>query len=215
MNTKLYFMPSRFVFPAFCSALMALTACSSQKSDVEIPSFAQLEGNTDDSESQGAHLRAGDSIDIRLGGVPREEIEQVTGVYTVDTEGYVNVPQIGRIKASDLTQEELQSAIQDAYVQQGVYSNPTITVSVPQSARFVNVGGEVRLPQRVPYTPDLTVLSAVTAAGGLTEYASQSRVKLYRNMQTVTIDMRKIRKDPSNDVPLQPGDTIEVMRSFF
>jgi len=67
----------------------------------------------------------------------------------------------------------------------------------------------------VAYTPDLTVLAAITAAGGFTEYASQSRVRLYRGMEVVKVDMRKIRKDPGNDIPLQPGDTIEVMRSFF
>jgi hypothetical protein len=29
------------------------------------------------------------------------------------------------------------------------------------------------------------------------------------------VDMHKIRKDPSQNILLEPGDTIEVMRSFF
>jgi polysaccharide biosynthesis/export protein VpsN len=160
-------------------------------------------------------LRHGDTMEVRLGGVPPEEINQVTGTYVVDTQGFVNMPNIGRIIASGLTQEQLQMSIENAYRTKGVYTNPTITVSVPMMARFVNVGGEVRLPQRVGYTPDLTAVSAISAAGGLTEYASQSRIRLVRGNEVIKLDLRKIRKDPSLDIELEPGDSIEVMRSFF
>jgi polysaccharide export outer membrane protein len=171
----------------------------------------------DPNASSGAtlRLRKGDIMDIRLGGVPREEIEQVTGTYVVDTQGYVNLPHLGRILAAGLPQEQLQANIENAYRAGGYYTHPSITVSVPIQARFVNVGGEVRLPQRVPYTPDLTVVSAISAAGGLTEYASQSRIRLVRGNQIVNIDLRKIRKNPSLNAALEPGDSIEVMRSFF
>jgi len=182
---------------------------------MSIPTLGEMADGSADFPGQNIRLRAGDQLEIRLGGVPLEEINQVTGTYTIDTEGYVNVPQVGRIRANNLTQEQLQSDIQNAYVEKGVYSNPTITVTVPLTARFVNVGGEVRQPQRIAYTPDLTILAAITAAGGFTEYASQQRVRLYRGMDVVNVDMHKIRKDPSQNILLEPGDTIEVMRSFF
>lgn len=208
-------MHLRFAFPSFCAAMVLLAGCATKDADPGVPTLAAMADDTDHQLDDSIRLRAGDSVDLRLGGVPREEIEQVSGSYTVDTEGFVNVPQVGRIEGAGLTQQELQKAIEDEFKSKGVYTNPTVTVSVPLMARFVNVGGEVRLPQRVQYTPDLTVLAAVTAAGGFTEYASQTRVRLYRGMEVVKVDMRKIRKDPGNDIPLQPGDTIEVMRSFF
>jgi len=197
----------------------AMAACSSPQKTMHPSSLPPqaAPSNVDIANRSGAmlHLRNGDTMDIRLGGVPREEIEQVTGTYVVDTQGYVNMPHLGRISAAGLTQEQLQVSIENAYRAAGLYSNPTITVSVPMQARFVNVGGEVRLPQRVPFTPDLTVVSAISAAGGLTEYASQSRIRMVRGDQVIKIDLRKVRKDPSLDVPLEPGDSIEVMRSFF
>ncbi len=198
-------------------ALLALAACATnKKKPANFPTLGEMPQSADGVTSeQNIRLRSGDSIQVRLGGVPTEEIDQVTGTYTVDTQGFVNMPQIGRIRASGATQEGLQLAIERAYLASGVYTAPTITVSVPIDARFVNVGGEVRLPQRVQYTPDLTVLSSITAAGGFTEYASQSKVRLYRGMQVSIVDMKRIRNDPSLDIPLQPGDTIEVMRSFF
>jgi len=166
-------------------------------------------------EDQSIRLRSGDTIEIRLGGVPLEEINQVTGEYTVDTRGFVNLPHIGSVQASGLTQDDLQREIEKAYRDAEIYTHPTITVAVPMQARFVNVGGEVRLPQRVAYTQDLTVLSAINAAGGFTEYASQSRVRLLRGDEVYNVDIKKVRKDPTKDVTLQPGDTVEVLRSFF
>ena len=164
---------------------------------------------------QSVRLRSGDNIEIRLGGVPFEEISQITGAYTVDTSGFVNMPHIGRIKAAGLTQDELQLAIEKSYRDNEIYTRPTITVSVPMQSRFVNVGGEVRSPQRVSYTSDLTVLSAISAAGGFTEFASQGKVRLLRGNTVTVIDIRRVRKDPSQDVTLQPGDSIEVVRSIF
>ena len=42
-------------------------------------------------------------------------------------------------------------------------------------ARFVNVGGAVRAPARVPFTEDMTLLAAINAAGGFNDFADQKR----------------------------------------
>lgn len=195
------------------SLLTGTVGCASRSEVKSFPTLAQMQSGAD--IEQNIRLRAGDSIEIRLGGVPIEEINQVTGTYTVDTRGFVNMPGIGRVRADGLTQDQFQDEVERKYKASGVYTSPTITVSVPLEARFVNVGGEVKLPQRIPYTPDLTVLSAITAAGGFTEYAAQTRVRVYRGAQFDVLNMRTIRRHPERDVPLQPGDSIEVMRSFF
>ena len=164
---------------------------------------------------QDATLRDGDQVEIRLGGVPTEEVSQVTGVYTVDGEGFVNLPHIGKVRAGGMTQAQLQSAIESTYKSQQIYTNPSITVAVPNAARFVDVGGDVRAPQRVPFTPDLTVLGAITASGGFTEYANQSQVKLLRDGKVTVINIKEVRKDPTKDIKLKPGDKIEVPQSFW
>lgn len=165
--------------------------------------------------AQDATLRVGDQVEIRLGGVPGDEISAVTGIYTVDGEGAVNLPHIGKVRAAGMTQSQLQSAIEGAYKSQQIYTNPSITVAVPTTARFVDVGGDVRAPQRVAFTPDLTVLGAITASGGFTEYANQSKVRLLRDNQVTMIDIKEVRRDPSRDLKLRPGDKIEVPRSFW
>jgi polysaccharide export outer membrane protein len=165
--------------------------------------------------AQDVVLREGDQVEVRLGGVPAEEVTQVSGTYTIDGQGSINLSHIGKVRASGLTQDQLQSAIESAYRTQEIYTNPSITVSVPTAARFVDVGGDVRSPQRVPFTPDLTVLGAINASGGFTEYADQSKVRLLRDGGVITISIRDVRKDPSKDIRLKPGDKIEVPQSFW
>jgi len=165
--------------------------------------------------AQDAVLRPGDTLDLRLGGVPPEEIQAVSGPYTIDGEGFVNLPHIGRIRAAAATQAQLQGTIENAYRSQQIYTNPSITLGVPMEARFVNTGGEVKAPQRVPFTPDITVLSAISASGGFTEFADQSKVRLLRDGRVTIVNVKEVRRDPSKDIRLKPGDKIEVPQSFW
>ena len=82
-------------------------------------------------------------------------------------------------------------------------------------ARFVNVSGDVRQPRRVEYTTDLTVLGAISAAGGFTDYADQRKVRLLRGKEVRMIDVKAVRSNPSLDIALLPGDQIEVPQSFW
>jgi protein involved in polysaccharide export with SLBB domain len=165
--------------------------------------------------AQDAVLRSGDQLEVRLGGVPPEEISQVTGIYPIDGQGFVNLPHIGKVKAAGANQADLQNAIESAYRTQQIYTNPTITVNVPTAARFVNVGGDVKAPQRVAYTPDLTVLGAITAAGGFTDYADQKKVQLIRDGKQIIVNIPEVRRNPSLDPILKPGDSIQVPQSFW
>jgi len=162
-----------------------------------------------------AAFRNGDTIELRIGGVPAEETQLVTGAYTVDGDGYVNLPHIGKVRASGLSQAALQSAVEAAYRSGGIYTNPTITVTIPATQRFVNVSGDVRQPRRVEYTSDLTVLGAISAAGGFTDYADQRKVRLLRKGRAQIVDIKAVRSDPSLDILLLPGDHIEVPQSFW
>jgi polysaccharide export outer membrane protein len=162
-----------------------------------------------------ATLRPGDTIDLKIGGVPSTEISAVTGQYTIDGEGYVNLPYIGRVKIGGSAAGAAQTMIESVYKTRKIYTNPNIVITMQPQARFVNVGGEVKAPQRVPFTPDLTVLSAINAAGGFSPFADQRRIRLLRGQQVTVIDVKKIRANPSRDVQLEPGDRVEVPQSLF
>lgn len=160
-------------------------------------------------------FRIGDTMELRIGGVPSEETQLITGAYTVDGEGFINLPHIGKVRAAGLSQAGLQRAVEAAYRGGEIYTNPTITITVPNVARFVNVSGDVRQPRRVEYTTDLTVLGAISAAGGFTDFADQRKVRLLRGNEARIIDVKAVRANPALDIVLLPGDRIEVPQGFW
>lgn len=157
-------------------------------------------------------LRGGDTLIIRLTGVPPAD----QGIFEVkiDESGKVSMPYIGNVSAANLTTVQLKKAIEDAYLQQEIFTNPNVTVDLKEQ-RFVDVTGEVRMPQRVPYTKDLTALGAVAACGGFTDFANRRKVKLTQNGVTREINAKEIQVDPSRDIRLLPNDKIHVDRSIF
>jgi polysaccharide export outer membrane protein len=162
-----------------------------------------------------ATLRVGDPIDIKIGGIPGEEQAQVNNTYTVDSAGSVNLPYINKVKAAGLTPAELARSIEQTYRANKIYTNPTITILMQPTSRFVNVGGAVRSPARIPFTEDITLLASINAAGGFNDFADQKRVRLLRGNEVKIFDIRQFRRDPSLDVKLQPGDRVEVPQTFF
>jgi polysaccharide export outer membrane protein len=162
-----------------------------------------------------ATLRVGDPVELKIGGVPTEDQNQINNTYSIDAGGAVNLPYVGKIHAEGLTPAQLSRAIEENYRSNKVYTNPNITILMAPTARYVNVGGSVRNPTRVPFTEDMTLLTAINAAGGFNDFADQRHVRLLRGNEATVYDVRKFRKDPSQDVKLRPGDKIEVPQSFF
>ena len=162
-----------------------------------------------------ATLRVGDPFEIKIAGVPTDEQTQVNNNYTVDASGTVNLPYINKVRAEGQTPAQLAAAIEGAYRSGKIFSNPTITIVMAATARFVNVGGAVKNPSRVPFTEDMTLLAAINAAAGFNDFADQGKVRVLRGNTVKVYDVRQSRRDPSKDIKLQPGDRVEVPQSFF
>lgn len=162
-----------------------------------------------------AALRPGDVVQIRLGGVPGDETAAFSGQYPVDSRGALNLPYIGEIQASGRMAAEVQRSIESKLKVDGIYTNPTITVSSEGAPVFITVGGAVRGSGRIPYTPDMTLMTAISAAGGFNDFANERKVRLRRGGAETMFNAREIRKNPSQDPKLQPGDQLEVDESIF
>ncbi len=162
-----------------------------------------------------ALLRKGDTIEVRIGGVPQEEVTSFNSTYTLDGTGRLNLPHIGAVVVAGLTSGQAKDLIERTYRARDIYTNPTINIIVAAQNRQVTVGGAVKAPQRVSYTPDLTALSAINAAGGFNEFANQSKVRVLRAGQVIMVNCKEVRKNPSLDVRLQPGDQVLVAESFW
>jgi polysaccharide export outer membrane protein len=146
--------------------------------------------------------------------VPPEDVGQIDGNYTLDESGMLNLPFIGLIKAAGLPPSQVQIAIQNKYIADGIYTNPTVTVSPPPQSRFIDVSGAVKAPGRVPYSSDLTLMTTIDSAGGPSDFAGD-RIRLVRGGKIQFFSRKKLNKDPSLDPRIEPGDQIQIMESWW
>ena len=163
-------------------------------------------------------LQPGDRITITIGGVPAEEVPQISKVYTVSDSGTINLLHIQEIRAAGLKPSALQRAIESTYKSQEIYTNPTVTVSIDSiagdTARQVYGSGVVQ-PGPKPFKPGLAAMQAIMAGGGPTPYASLKKTRIVRSnrdgsRQTIPVDLSKYSSNPAVDVPLQPEDQVIV-----
>jgi polysaccharide export outer membrane protein len=88
-------------------------------------------------------------------------------------------------------------------------------------AEYVYVHGEVKTPGAYRAAGDLTVLKAISQAGGVTPLASMGRVEILRSYgdkrERIKVDLDKLMRDPngSPDVRLKPHDIIFVPQRLF
>ena len=156
-----------------------------------------------------AQLRPGDSLAVSLQSVPDPTITSVQ----VDEQGLISLPYIGTVVAAGGTTAELAQRVRETYIEKKIYK--LVDVSVTVTERYIYVGGEVTRPGRIIWTPDLTLTKAIQSAGGFTLYARETKVILARDQQAYDLNVNLAQRNPSQDVLLMPGDSIQVPRSAF
>jgi polysaccharide export outer membrane protein len=97
----------------------------------------------------------------------------LTGRFTVEADGTLTFPLLGRMKAAGLTlralEESLTKALSDGYLK-----NPQVSVTIGEyKSQRVFVMGEVRAPGAYPLTGDMTIIEALAKAGGTTLAAAE------------------------------------------
>jgi polysaccharide export outer membrane protein len=97
----------------------------------------------------------------------------LTGTFTVESDGSLTYPLIGRVKAAGLTLREFEDALKKGLAD-GYLKNPQVSVSMDEyKSQRVFVMGEVRAPGAYQLTGNMTVIEALAKAGGLTPTAAE------------------------------------------
>jgi polysaccharide export outer membrane protein len=155
-------------------------------------------------------LRSMDPLQISLLGIPDEK--QLDTV--IDERGNITLPYINDpIQANGLTTSELERKIQKIYTEGEIYRS--ITVNVATSAKSYYMEGEVSRPQEYPLTRRITLLQAIAASGGYTDYANKKNISITRNGKIMKFNGKELERHPERDVPVEAGDRINIHRSLF
>lgn len=100
-----------------------------------------------------------------------QEPEYSRDALTVDVEGTVDFPLIGRVKIADLTARQVEELLLKAYSPRYL-RNPSISVMVREFRNMsVWVTGAVNRPGQVELKGDFSLLAALNAAGNMTSDA--------------------------------------------
>jgi len=160
------------------------------------------------------HLGPGDQVVLILTG----DVE-LTHTLPVTREGFVLIPQVGQVYVSNLTLDQLRDVLftRLGRVYSGVRRNSPTThfdVSVANvRANQVYVTGEVTQPGAYQISSLGTVLTALYAAGGITERADMRQITVRRNAQPIsTLDLYDylLSGDTKHDIRLETGDVVFV-----
>jgi protein involved in polysaccharide export with SLBB domain len=149
-------------------------------------------------------LGVGDIISIRVYG---GEEDLTFPRIRLNDRGALTLP-FGDFTAYGQTTRQLEAKI-TAGVKGQYLLNPRVWVNIEEYRPFY-VQGQVARPGLFPYQPGMTVLRAITIAGGLRERASKSNWFVIRENDKSN---RQVRVDQNSTVG--PGDTIIVEESFF
>ncbi len=142
----------------------------------------------------------------------------------VRPDGKISVPLVGDVVAGGKTPEEVSADIKEKL--QTYVRDPQVTVILTQLRSHeylsrVRVTGSVRQPISVPFRQGMTVLDAVLAAGGTTEFAAADRAELYRKdgettrSYAVRLDKILQKGELTTNYPVQPGDVVTVTERTF
>jgi polysaccharide export outer membrane protein len=140
--------------------------------------------------------------------------------YQIASDGSVDLPYLQAVQVAGLEPQEIARLIRKLLIEKQILTNPSVVVQVKEyNSRRVTIMGQVAKPGTFPYTQGLTLIQALSQAGGLTGIANQDRVNLTRRTtggsRTVVISIGTIMEGRSADIPLQSGDRIFVHERMF
>lgn len=140
--------------------------------------------------------------------------------FQVAADGTVTFPYIQEMKVSGLEPQEVSQKVRQALIAKKILTDPSVIVSVTEyRSKTVTILGQVQKPGSFPLSPGMTLLQAVSMAGGFTAIAQKSRVNLARikdgKATTVVINVESIYQGSEEDIFLQSGDRIYVHERVF
>jgi polysaccharide biosynthesis/export protein len=197
-----------------CLAAAALIGASSAVAqDTAAPDTAAPDTAAQDT---GYRINGGDLLHISVYGEPNLDKD-----VPVQPDGGIAFPLVGNLNARGMTLKELQARIASNLRESQYFPNLTdneVTVAmVKATGNSVSVVGQVQQPGTFAYDTQLDVMQALSLAGGLTPFASKSKIKILRRDQTGTqtailFDYSEVEDGEQLDknILLRGGDVIVV-----
>jgi protein involved in polysaccharide export with SLBB domain len=165
--------------------------------------------------SEKTAVGAGDIFTLQIVGEKDLPTE-----FQVASDGTAQVPFLQKIHVAGLEPQDIAKMVRDQLIAKKFLVDPVVIVQVREyHSRTVILLGQVVKPGSFPLTPGLTLMQAISMAGGLTPIADDDKVTLTRKIgqgtKTVRVSVDQITDGTAQDVPLQAGDRVFVYERLF
>ncbi len=167
--------------------------------------MSRVPGPADDTAQRSASFEA----NYRIGVDDRVQIAvwrnpELSVTAPVRPDGKISVPIIGDVEAGGRTPSEVAEVIKKRLSEYIREPNVVVILTELRSHEFlsrVRVTGAVRTPRSMPHRQGMTVLDAVLESGGVNDFASPNRSKLYRKVKDKTevfeVDLTPFPEEPT------------------
>ena len=168
-------------------------------------------------ESSDYLLQPGDLVTIQV-----YKEEDMDRTLRISSQGTIAFPLIGNIKIAGLNISQAENKVEENL--RSYLKTPSVSILIKEYAnKTLYVLGQVKKPSSIPIPPEknMTLLEAITSAGGFTDIAAVSKVKILRMengaQRSIEVDVSQITKEGNKqlDIVLKPGDVVFVPQSLF
>jgi protein involved in polysaccharide export with SLBB domain len=164
--------------------------------------------------SEDSQLGPGDLFDVRVFGEP-----DLSGTYQVDVDGTIDYPLIGKVPVGGKLPNEVAADL-ETRLSEGFLKNPQVDVFVKEArSKKVSVIGQVKSPGTFPYVDNMSIVEAITRAGGFTAMAKKNSVRVTRShggkTDTIVVAVDDIGQGKAPNFLLRPGDVVFVGERVF
>jgi polysaccharide export outer membrane protein len=185
--------------------LLAIAACSVEQ---PVPQTAICEGGV--CQAHEYRIGSGDVLQISVW-----KDESLNRIVPVRPDGMISLPLVNDVQAAGLTPMQLREMLTEKLKQ--YMPVPEVSVAVTEVHSFaVSVLGQVKSPGRYELKDEATILDVLAAAGGLTDFASPSRIVILRSdgdsKKKLTFDYNRAVSGSGEQKSffVQPGDIVLV-----
>ena len=140
---------------------------------------------------------------------------EISRAVPVRPDGRISLPLLNDVRAAGLTPSQLGTEIKEKL--RKYLTDPQVTVIVTQTRRsLIYILGEVKRTGSFELLPNMTVLQALSTAGGFSDFADPKKIYVLRSESGKQVKfpfnyMEVIRgRKPEQNIQLKPGDTIVV-----
>lgn len=136
---------------------------------------------------------------------------EFTRQVVVRPDGKISLNLISDVQAAGLTPEQLGGRVKEAL--QKIMNTPDVSISVIQvNSKKYYMNGEIGRPGPYPMPVPVTILEALSNAGGFRDFANKKKVVILRGSKRLYFNYTEVVKGKKmeQNIVLQPGDQIFV-----